>query len=202
MKSRYYHYDRERCAFVEVRVDRGRYIRRTVVAALGVLLLATGLTWSLDRVFKTPEEVFLIEKVTLLEEHIAYLDSVIVAKESAIAAFEEMPLGVFETSTEVDKIRAIVSQHAQILESMTDLNLADRMTVPLLTQSVNQLRREQERVWTILIGILVTALLAGASTLWRYMWGFKAGQLAIDSESSIKRQGPGGSTIVEFPRED
>lgn len=71
MKNRYYHYDRERCAFVEVRRNRSQNIARAAVAAVGVLLLATALTWTLDRVFQTPQELALLDENAALRSQLA-----------------------------------------------------------------------------------------------------------------------------------
>lgn len=202
MKNRFYHYDRERCAFVEVRRNRTQYIIRAAVSVLGVLFVATALTWTLDRIFQTPQELHLMDKARILEDQIAYLDSIIVVKDSVISALVEKPSEVLNTASEIARLRAEVAQHSRILASITDLNLSDRMTVPLLTQSVDQLRREQDLVWNILQGVVVTVILMIIAALAKSLWDRKGVTSALDTASPAKRKGPLGATIVEFPEED
>lgn len=73
-RNRYYHYDHESCSFVEVQPDRGRLVVRGAAMVVAALLLAGGMTWTLDRLFSTPEEMALQEENEVLQQQLTDIE--------------------------------------------------------------------------------------------------------------------------------
>ncbi|ARA94570.1 MAG: M23 family peptidase [Bacteroidetes bacterium] len=73
-RNRYYHYDHESCSFVEVQPDRRRLVVRGAALFVAALLLAGGMTWTLDRWFSTPEELALQEENEILQQQLAQIE--------------------------------------------------------------------------------------------------------------------------------
>jgi len=70
MKNRYYHYDPDKCTFVEVQESRRRLYFRSAMAASGVLLLALVLTWGMDQLIRTPQELALLDENKALRQQL------------------------------------------------------------------------------------------------------------------------------------
>lgn len=73
-KNRYYYYDHEACAFVEVKPRRTKlYVQGTLILAMA-FLLAGAFAWGLDEMTETPEELALKAENDALQEQLARVD--------------------------------------------------------------------------------------------------------------------------------
>ena len=70
-KHRYYYYDHDSCSFVEVKRSPRRYYPHAVGLLTLIVVMATGLTWVLDRTTGTPEEVALKTENHVLVQQLA-----------------------------------------------------------------------------------------------------------------------------------
>jgi len=70
-KHRYYYYDHEACDFVELPVDRRRRMMRYAAFSVVCLVVASVLTFGLDRFLKTPEELSLHAENAALQAHLS-----------------------------------------------------------------------------------------------------------------------------------
>lgn len=104
MRNRYYHYDPERCTFIEVRENRSEFIVRSVLAGLAVLVLATALTWGLDRVFQTPQELALLDENEALRSQLADVSERIAGVSTELEKLREHDEELYRTLFNADGI--------------------------------------------------------------------------------------------------
>lgn len=70
-KNRYYFYDHEACAFVEVKPKRTRFYVQGALVLVLAFVLAGGLTWGLDEMTETPQELALKAENEALQVQLA-----------------------------------------------------------------------------------------------------------------------------------
>lgn len=70
-KHRYYYFDDEACSFVEVKEKRVRTVTRAATFGLSALVLAFAMTWGMDRLIRTPQELALMDENEALVERLA-----------------------------------------------------------------------------------------------------------------------------------
>ena len=68
--NKFYHFDEETCSFVEVPVSRKRHWVRLGWMALFAVLVASAITWGLDGIVKTPEELALLDENQALQRQL------------------------------------------------------------------------------------------------------------------------------------
>ena len=69
-KNRYYYYDEETFSFVELKPKRSKVIQRGALLLLVALVLAGFLSWGMDRLIGTPQELALLEENSALQEQL------------------------------------------------------------------------------------------------------------------------------------
>ncbi|NQV72743.1 M23 family metallopeptidase [bacterium] len=73
--NKFYHFDEETYSFVEVPVSRKRHWARLGWMALFAVILASGVTWGLDGIVKTPEELALLDENQALQRQLRSVNS-------------------------------------------------------------------------------------------------------------------------------
>ncbi len=72
-KNRYYYYDESTFSFVELKPKRSKVIKRSALILLVSMVLAGFISWGMDKVIGTPQELALIEENAALQEHLAHV---------------------------------------------------------------------------------------------------------------------------------
>ncbi|MEM8488568.1 MAG: M23 family metallopeptidase [Bacteroidota bacterium] len=72
-KNRYYYYDENTFSFVELKPKRSRIIKRSALVLLVSLFLAGFISWGMDKVIGTPQELALIEENAVLQEQLTHV---------------------------------------------------------------------------------------------------------------------------------
>ncbi len=72
-KNRYYYYDENTFSFVELKPKRSRIIKRSALVLLVSLVLAGVISWGMDKVIGTPQELALIEENAVLQEQLTHV---------------------------------------------------------------------------------------------------------------------------------
>ncbi len=72
-KNRYYYYDENTFSFVELKPKRSKVIKRSALVLLVSLVLAGFISWGMDRVIGTPQELALIEENAALQEQLSHV---------------------------------------------------------------------------------------------------------------------------------
>lgn len=72
-KNRYYYYDENTFSFVELKPKRSKVIKRSALVLLVSLVLAGFISWGMDRVIGTPQELALIEENAVLQEQLTHV---------------------------------------------------------------------------------------------------------------------------------
>lgn len=69
-KNRYYYYDEETFSFVELKPNRSKVIKRSALLLLVSLVMAGFMSWGMDRMIGTPEELALMDENSALQEQL------------------------------------------------------------------------------------------------------------------------------------
>ena len=72
-KNRYYYYDEETFSFVELRAKRSKLIKRATITFLIACIVAGVMSWAMDRMIGTPQELALIEENSALQEQLGHV---------------------------------------------------------------------------------------------------------------------------------
>ena len=72
-KNRYYYYDEETFSFVELKPKRSKVIKRSALLLLVSLVLAGFISWGMDKVIGTPQELALQEENSELQDQLRHM---------------------------------------------------------------------------------------------------------------------------------
>ncbi|MBO6574244.1 MAG: M23 family metallopeptidase [Rhodothermales bacterium] len=109
-KHRYYYYDSESCSFVELKSRRKRLQMQVAGVVSVALLLALGLTWGMDHVVETPQELALRAENEALQQQLADFDARISAVTGQLAELSEKDQELYRSIFQADPISDDVRQ--------------------------------------------------------------------------------------------
>lgn len=109
-KHRYYYYDSESCSFVELK-SRRRRLQMQVAGVVSIaVLLALGLTWGMDHVVETPQELALRAENEALQNQLAQFDRRISSVSSELDKLSEKDQELYRSLFQADPISEDVRQ--------------------------------------------------------------------------------------------
>ncbi len=109
-KNRYYYYDEETFSFVELKTKRSRLAKQGGVLLLVALVLAGFLTWGIDRVVGTPEELALIHENAVLQEQLQKVRERMSDFSAQLNALAQSDQELYRTILQADPISEDVRQ--------------------------------------------------------------------------------------------
>ena len=96
-RNKSYHFDEETCSFVEVPKSRKRFWLQLGAMGILVVVLASGVTWGLDGVVKTPEELALFDENQALQRQLRSVDKRIDTMSEELQKLQNMDQGFYRT---------------------------------------------------------------------------------------------------------
>ncbi len=103
-RNRYYYYDHESCAFVEVQPRRSRYVIHATLVGAVSLVLAVCFAWGLDQMTRTPQEIALEAERTALQEQLAMARLQMERFSDSLEVLSETDEEVYRTLLEAEPI--------------------------------------------------------------------------------------------------
>ncbi len=108
--NRFYYYDHESCSFVELK-GRKRRLRLHVAAIVAVgVLVGSLLTWGMDRMVQTPEELALRSENQALQRQLAQVSRRMETVSAELAQLSETDQDLYRTLLETDPIPSDIRQ--------------------------------------------------------------------------------------------
>lgn len=108
--NRYYYYDHEACTFVELKTGRKKLVVRVALLLVVTLVLAAGITWGVDEIYGTPQELALESENQALQEQIKYLEQRLEAFSQELDQLSEVDQTLYRTLLEAEPIAEDVRQ--------------------------------------------------------------------------------------------
>ena len=109
-KNRYYHYDHEACAFVEVQPTRTRFYAQLSGFVVGAFLLAGAMAWGIDHMTETPEELALQAENRALQQQLSATEERIEDVASQLDELAETDQSLYRVLLDADPISDDVRQ--------------------------------------------------------------------------------------------
>jgi murein DD-endopeptidase MepM/ murein hydrolase activator NlpD len=109
-KHRYYYYDSDACSFVQLKSRRRRF-HLQIASIVGVsLVMALLLTWGMDHIVETPQELALRAENDALQQQLADFDSRISSVTSQLDELSETDQDLYRSLFQADPISEDVRQ--------------------------------------------------------------------------------------------
>lgn len=109
-KHRYYYYDSDSCSFVELK-SRRRRLQMQVAGVVSIaVILALGLTWGMDHVVETPQELALRAENEALQQQLADFDQRIASVSSELEKLSEKDQELYRSLFQADPISEDIRQ--------------------------------------------------------------------------------------------
>jgi murein DD-endopeptidase MepM/ murein hydrolase activator NlpD len=144
--KRYYYFDENSCEFREVRETASGKSFRIFGILLAVVILAGALTWGLDQVFRTPQELALMEENRALQDQLTRVGKRIDEVSDELATLRDTDESLYRTLLNADGIPGDVRQvGVGGTEQYPEYDRFSPSTGRLLTQtsvSLDQLERQ------------------------------------------------------------
>lgn len=145
-KNRYYHYDHEACAFVEVQPTRKRLYVRISAMVVGALVLAGALTWGIDAFSKTPQEMALQAENEALQEQLRLtegrIEELASEMEGLAASDQELYRVLLQAEPISDDIRQVGVGGSDPYESFNRFSTPTSALLRETTEKLDQLERQ------------------------------------------------------------
>ena len=105
-----YHFDEQSCSFVEVQKSRKRLIVHFSLAAIFAVVLASVITWGLDTVVKSPEELALLVENQTLQRQLRSVDKRIDTASEELARLQNLDQEFYRTLLNANETSSDVLQ--------------------------------------------------------------------------------------------
>lgn len=109
-KNRYYYYDEQTFSFVELKPKRSKMIKKGSVLFLIALVMAGFLTWGIDQMVGTPEELALIHENEVLQEQLTTVRQKMSEFSAQLDALAQSDQELYRTILQADPIPEDVRQ--------------------------------------------------------------------------------------------
>lgn len=103
-KNRYYYYDENTFSFVELKPKRSKVIKRSALLLLVSLVLAGFISWGLDKVIGTPQELALIDENNALQEQLTHVRERMREFSSELTMLSQSDQNLYRTILQADPI--------------------------------------------------------------------------------------------------
>lgn len=109
-KHRYYYYDSESCSFVELKSRRRRFKLQVFGIVAIAMVLALGLTWGMDHLVETPQELALRAENEALQQQLARFDARMATVSEQLQELSEKDQELYRSLFQADPIPEDVRQ--------------------------------------------------------------------------------------------
>lgn len=109
-KNRYYYYDEETFSFVELKPKRSKVIKRASLLLIVSLVMAGFMSWGLDKVIGTPQELALLEENSALQEQLSLVRERMDDFSNKLSILAESDRELYRTILQADPISEDVRQ--------------------------------------------------------------------------------------------
>ena len=109
-KHRYYYYDSETCSFVELKSRRKRLQMQVAGVVSIAVFLALGLTWGMDHLVETPQELALRAENEALQQQLADFDARISSVSDELQKLSDTDQELYRSLFQADPISEDVRQ--------------------------------------------------------------------------------------------
>ncbi|MBX2818971.1 MAG: M23 family metallopeptidase [Rhodothermaceae bacterium] len=103
-KNRYYYYDEETFSFVELKPKRSKVIKKAAMLLLASVILAGAISWGMDKVIGTPQELSLLEENEALQEQLTLVKERMNDFSDQLSALAEHDQELYRTILQADPI--------------------------------------------------------------------------------------------------
>lgn len=108
--NRYYYYDQETCTFLEIKTGRKKMAYQVVAVLIASIVLTIFLTWGVDELYGTPQELALENENEFLQEQLEQLEGRIEAYAHQLDEFAETDQNLYRALLEADPISEDIRQ--------------------------------------------------------------------------------------------
>ena len=109
-KNRYYYYDEETFSFVELKPKRSKVIKKAALLLIAAVVLAGFMSWGMDKVIGTPQELSLLEENEALQEQLTLVKERMVDFSNQLSELAESDQELYRTILQADPISDDVRQ--------------------------------------------------------------------------------------------
>ena len=103
-KNRYYYYDEETFSFVELKPKRSKVIKKAAMLLLASVVLAGVISWGMDKVIGTPQELSLLEENEALQEQLSLVKDRMSEFSDQLSSLAEHDQELYRTILQADPI--------------------------------------------------------------------------------------------------
>ena len=103
-KNRYYYYDEETFSFVELKPKRSKVIKKAAMLLLASVVLAGIISWGMDKVIGTPQELSLLEENEALQEQLSLVKDRMNEFSDQLSSLAEHDQELYRTILQADPI--------------------------------------------------------------------------------------------------
>lgn len=103
-KNRYYYYDENTFSFVELKPKRSKVIKRSALLLLVSLVLAGFISWGMDKVIGTPQELALIEENNALQDQLTHVRERMREFSAELSMLSQSDQNLYRTILQADPI--------------------------------------------------------------------------------------------------
>ena len=145
-KNRYYYYDHDTCAFVEVEPSRRNVYVRSLVLGVAVLLMAGLVAWSVDELTGTPEELALRAENEALQSQLATIDDRLAVFDQRLDQLSDRDRNLYRTLLEAepisDNVRQVGVGGSDAYEQFNRFGATAAMLLRKSSQELDRLERQ------------------------------------------------------------
>lgn len=109
-KNRYYYYDHDTCAFVEVQPSRRKAYVRSLGLGVAVLFMAALVAWGVDEMMGSPQELALKAENDALQTQLASIDQRLESFQQRLEQLSDRDRNLYRTLLEAEPISENVRQ--------------------------------------------------------------------------------------------
>ena len=103
-KNRYYYYDEETFSFVELKPKRSKVIKKAALLLFASVILAGAISWGMDKVIGTPQELSLLEENEALQEQLSLVKDRMSEFSDQLSSLAEHDQELYRTILQADPI--------------------------------------------------------------------------------------------------
>jgi len=146
-KNRYYYYDHESCAFVELKATRTKLYVQVAGLAVAALMLAGAITWGLDHLIETPQELALKAENDALQAQLVAVGDRMAVFSDQLSTLADTDQNLYRNLLQAEPISKDVRQvGVGGADPYADFNRFGLTTASLLKQTASQIGQLERQI--------------------------------------------------------
>ncbi len=145
-KNRYYYYDPETCAFVELEAPRPKYFTQAAAILVTAVVLSVAFTWAADYLIVTPQELALRTENEALQAQLKLADTRMAAFSTELQKLSETDQHLYRSLLEADPISEDIRQvgvgGADAYEAFSRFSASTSELLRNTARQIDQLERQ------------------------------------------------------------